>query len=236
MHYHTFKRSLLMAVCLLTAGHSLYAQKIVERRLEYSPGQKIVFDLPIGKSIVLHGWDKNEVSLTATIDINSNRLNEAYQLEVQEGEALTFTADLDEDILKGGKAIDCGEGKASYVSYNDKEQVVVCAYIHYVINVPRAAILQLKTISADIEAKGLEGDTEIKSISGFIDFNWQERQEAELALKSITGELYTDLDFDILNKKDMPQTVGYTLKGQIGDGGRRLALETISSDIYLRKR
>lgn len=223
-------------LCMLTAGTPLFSQKTVEHTLQYNPGQKIMFDLPFGETIMLSGWDKNEVSLTATVDINNNRLNDAYQLDVQEGETLTFTADLDDTILQNGKAEDCGDGHYSYQSNRNGKQIAVCAEINYIIKVPRSAMLQMKTISADIEAKGLEGDTEIKSISGFIDFNWQERQEAELALKSITGELYTDLDFDILNKKDMPQTVGYTLKGQIGNGGRKLALETISSDIYLRKR
>jgi hypothetical protein len=226
---------LLMLLCLLFVGSPLLAQKVVEHTLEYSQGQEIAFDLPIGKTITITGWDKDEVSLTATVDINNNRLNDAYQLDVQEGQKITFRADLDEEILKDGKAADCPD-HYSYQSYDDGKQIAVCAEINYVINVPRTAMLQLKTISADIEARGLEGDTEIKSISGFIDFNWLPNQEANLALKSITGELYTDLDFDILNKKDTPPVVGYTLKGQIGDGGRTLALETISSDIYLRKR
>ncbi|MEK6477672.1 hypothetical protein WJR50_09060 [Catalinimonas sp. 4WD22] len=236
MQYKSYLKYLLSVVCVVLASSSLFSQKIVEHNLEYRPGQKIMFDLPFGESIMLSGWDKNEVSLTATVDINNNRLNDAYQLEVQEGETLTFTADLDDEILQNGKAEDCGDGHYSYQSNRNGKQIAVCAEINYVIHVPRSAMLQMKTISADIEAKGLEGDTEIKSISGFIDFNWQERQQAELALKSITGELYTDLDFDILNQKENPPTVGYTLKGQIGDGGKRLALETISSDIYLRKR
>lgn len=236
MKNKTYLKYLLPAVCLLMAGTPLFSQKIVEHTLEYTQGQEIIFDLPFGETITLSGWDKNEVSLTATVDINNNRLNDAYRLDVQEGETLTFTADLDDEILQNGKAEDCGDGHYSYQSNRDGKQIAVCSEINYVINVPRAAMLQMKTISADIEAKGLEGDTEIKSISGFIDFNWLAQQEAELALKSITGELYTDLDFDILNKKENPPIVGYTLKGQIGDGGRKLALETISSDIYLRKR
>lgn len=219
---------------LLVAFTSAMAQRVEEQRLAYQPGQKIAFDLPIGKSIRLTGWDRNEIVLVARVTINNNELNDAWHLDVNEGaDLITLKADFDEDRLKEGSAEDCNGGSGYQTMVKD-QRVAVCAEIYYEIMVPQQANISLKTISADVEASGLAGSSQIKAISGFIDFSWPEQQGAELQLKSITGELYTDLDFDILNKKDNPPIVGYTLKGRNKDGGPVLELETISSNIYLR--
>jgi hypothetical protein len=54
-------------------------------------------------------------------------------------------------------------------------------------------------------------------------------------MKSITGELYTDLDMKIMNQQDEIPIVGYEMEGQLGGGGTKMRLETISSNIYVRK-
>jgi hypothetical protein len=54
-------------------------------------------------------------------------------------------------------------------------------------------------------------------------------------MKTITGEVYSDLDINFLNKKDTPQIVGYLLKGTLNGGGAEVHLESISNDVFLRK-
>lgn len=227
------KKEVLTAIfCLLLSP--VMAQKIIEKKIPYQEGKELSFNLPIGERIKITGWDKKEVAVTATVNINNNTLNEAYQLEVDEGNGIKIAASLDEEILATGKAEDC-DGNYSFHSNKEGKNSAVCVEILYEIQVPRSASLKLETISADVEATGLENSSQIKSISGFIDFSWPSQKDANLQLKSITGELYTDLNFDILNKQDSPPIVGYTLKGRKGNGGPTLDLETISSDIFLRK-
>lgn len=225
-------------ICLLACGLLLLrpaiAQKVVEKTVPYKEGQQISLELPIGKTINVRGWDKNQVALTATVNLNNNTLNEAYQLKVEEGEQIRIVASLDEALLEGGRAEDCQDG-SNFSSMRYGEGFTVCADIAYELKVPRTAALKLETINADVEVKGLEGPAQLKSISGFIDFSWPQQKEAELKLQSTTGELYTDLSFDMLNKEDNPPIVGYMLKGRKGEGGPMLELETISSNIYLRK-
>lgn len=227
-------QSLKIIALLLVVVTSARAQRVEEQRLPYQQGQEIAFDLPIGKSIQVTGWDRDEVVLLARITINNNQLNEAWELDVNEGtDRVTFKAGFDEEMLKDANAEDCNEG-AGYQTIRENQRVAICAEIFYEIKVPRQADISINTISADVEASGLAGASQIKAISGFIDFSWPQQQGAELQLKSITGELFTDLDFDILNKQDSPPIVGYTLKGRNKNGGPRLELETISSNIYLR--
>lgn len=227
-------RQILLPAFTLFFITSVQAQKVVEKSAAYTDGQEIVLELPIGKTIKITGWDKKEVALKASVNINNNTLNEAYSLEVAEGEAIRMEAALDEEKLKNGKAEDCTTNYSFQTTRNGK-QTTVCAEIFYEIRVPRTANLRLETISADVEATGLAGPTHLKSISGFIDLSWPQQQDAELQLKSITGELYTDLAFDILYKKENAPLVGYDLKGRNGKGGPLLELETISSNIYLRQ-
>lgn len=226
---------LVLAICLCFSISPLFAQKVIEKRIAYRAGQDISLNLPLGENIKISGWDKNEVVLTASVNINNNKLNEAYQLEVREGNSIQMEARLDEKMLENGRAEDCDDNY-SFQSNRNGENSTVCVKISYEIKVPSTAALKLETISANVEATGLENSSHIKSISGFIDFSWPAEKEANLQLKSVTGELYTDLSFDILNQQDSPPIVGYTLNGKKGNGGPTLDLETISSDIFLRKR
>lgn len=228
------KHPIFLLACLYFFISPVMAQKVIKKKVAYKEGQPISFNLPIGKTIKVTGWDKNEVSLTASVNINNNKLNEAYRLEVEEGKGIHMEASLDEEMLKSGNDEDC-DNHYSFQRHSNGENATVCIEITYEIKVPRSASLKLETISADVDATGLENSSHIKSISGFIDFSWPSEKEAELQLKSITGELYTDLSFDILNKQDTPPVVGYTLRGRKGKGGPTLDLETISSDIFLRK-
>lgn len=227
-------KNFLIPACALFCLSPVLAQKVVEENIAYKEGQEIVLELPIGKTIKITGWDKKEVALNASVNINNNTLNEAYSLAVEEGEEIRIVAELDDEMLKNGKAEDCNEN-FSFQTIKNGSRTAVCADIFYEIKVPRTANLKLETISADVEAAGLEGPTNLKSISGFIDLSWPQQKDAELQLKSITGELYTDLTFDILNKKEDAPMVGYDLKGRNGKGGPLLELQTISSNIYLRR-
>ncbi|WP_017730281.1 DUF4097 family beta strand repeat-containing protein [Nafulsella turpanensis] len=232
----TAVNKLLLLLCFLLTSAGLQAQqKVIKKNIPYQQGQQIQLDLPIAETIKLSGWDRNEVALVATVNINNNTLNEALVLEVEESEAaIQLEASFNEEMLKKGRAADCPGAQTSYRE-DDGEGYTTCTDIVYELKVPRRADLKLETISANVEAEGLQGDNQIKSISGFIDFSWPQQQEADIYLQSVTGELYTNLDFDILNQEKTPPMVGYELKGKKGDGGPLLELETISSNIYLRK-
>ena len=81
--------------------------------------------------------------------------------------------------------------------------------------------------------------TSISNTSGFIDVTLPSNTKADLVLKSVTGEIYTDLDikFETNEKQgDMRRIGGHNLKGTINGGGVEVALKTISDDIYLRKK
>jgi DUF4097 and DUF4098 domain-containing protein YvlB len=60
--------------------------------------------------------------------------------------------------------------------------------------------------------------------------------KANLALRSISGEIYTDFDLNLGKGPDnMSRVGGQTVSGNINGGGPTLSLKTISGDIFVRK-
>jgi len=77
----------------------------------------------------------------------------------------------------------------------------------------------------------------ISNISGIVDVTLPGNTKANLKMKSITGEIYSDLDLSLGQSKGPMKRVGggHTVEGSINGGGVEISLNTISSDIYLRK-
>jgi hypothetical protein len=212
-----------------------FAQKIVEKTLPYSNDQKIDMNLKFGEHIQVNAWDKKEVYIKAVIEINGGKLNDALVMNFTSDKgAIRVLADFDKQLIKQGRREDCPSEDGSFSGYHDGNNYV-CSTITYQVYIPKGAGLDLETISANIDLKDITGPVHAKSISGYVDMNWPVKQGASVAMKTITGEVYSDLDISFLNKKDSPQIVGYLLKGTVNGGGPDVHLESISNDVFLRK-
>lgn len=79
--------------------------------------------------------------------------------------------------------------------------------------------------------------TAISSISGEIDITLPAAAKSNLKLRSINGEMYTDFDLGTKNSKDGLMKIGgmANIDGAINGGGVEMSLNTISSNIYIRK-
>lgn len=76
----------------------------------------------------------------------------------------------------------------------------------------------------------------ISLVSGNLDVTLPASAKANLKMRSVTGEIYTDFDLVMAQKADHLHRVGgQTVEGTIGGGGPAFSLNTISGDIYLRK-
>ena len=86
-----------------------------------------------------------------------------------------------------------------------------------------------------------EKPTSITNVSGEVDVTLPADTKANLKTKSISGEVYTDLEVLTDKKgdpksKDMKQWGGYETKGTINGGGVEMRLESISGNVYIRKK
>ncbi len=82
-----------------------------------------------------------------------------------------------------------------------------------------------------------EKPTSISVISGAIDVTLPANAKANLSLRSITGEMYTDFDLGLKTSKDGLSKVGggHNIEASTNGGGVEVQLKSISSNIYLRK-
>lgn len=221
-------------IVLFWVNIPLMAQKKIEKHLKYSPGQEVDLNLKFADSIRVRYWDKPEVSVAIDVKINNGKLDEAFLVKTSETkETVRLETDLDSELTKQGKPEDC-PGGGNYNVTNGHVQSATCAEIRYLVYLPRKAALRLSTINGNVLVEGSGAPVSVKTISGFVDMTWPSSRGAELSLKSITGEVYSDLAIQFRGEKKKNPMVGYNIKGIARDGGPQLHLESVSNDIYLR--
>lgn len=232
------KKIWTIALLWLVTMAAVQAQsKTVERTLAIPANNKVDLQLKFGENIKIAAWDKKEAYIKVTYEINDGKLNEALLLNFEsDNNSARVNVDLDKELTKKGQATDCPDNNYSqYSSGKDGSRSFVCATINYEIFLPANTDLTIETINGNIEIRGLTGPVQAKSISGFVDMNWAANKGAAVALKTITGEVYSDLNIDLAGKKQKNPMVGYELKGNVNGGGLAIKLESISNDIYFRK-
>jgi hypothetical protein len=238
----------LLLVLAASGSQPATAQKIIEKTANLAAGQRLFLNLRQASSIRVRAGASGKMTLKATVNINQNKLNDALLLTVeQSGDELRVASDFSKEMLRNAQPGDCPNGGSfygdTYISsgkHNGNNQHnwpnQVCALIDYEITMPAEAALRLSTLSGNIDIVGLTGPIEAKSLSGFVDVAWPATKGAELSLKTITGEVYTDQEIAFTNLREKNPIVGYQLHGTLSGSGPLVKLESISNDVYFRKR
>jgi hypothetical protein len=74
------------------------AQKIIEKHIGFSKKDLVVLNIPIADSIKVLTWNRNEVYIKASIDVNNNRDNDLYKMVFGDsGSTVGVIATLDYD-------------------------------------------------------------------------------------------------------------------------------------------
>ncbi len=98
----------------------------------------------------------------------------------------------------------------------------------------------INTLSADVEimfsALSQAGPTSITSTSGDIDISMPAGTKGNFELKTVSGEIYTNLEFQFDDEEGMRRWGGgMTADAALNGGGVRVTIGCISGDVYLRK-
>ncbi|MEO0341574.1 MAG: hypothetical protein AAF242_20490, partial [Bacteroidota bacterium] len=107
-----------------------------------------------------------------------------------------------------------------------------CLDFEFVVYAPSNVKLNLSTISGDIEIPKWEGAIRAKSISGALDVSMNPRVAKDIKVKSVTGEVYTDLDIRL---DEGSTSYSKRMNTSLNGGGSLTRLETVSGDIFIRK-
>lgn len=229
-------KNTLLLFAMFFLARSVFAQKIITKTLPLSADQAVRLNLKFGDSIQVRYWDKSDVSMRIAVLINNGKLNDALRVETtSDAQAVSVKTDFDQELIKQGRSDDCPGSRSTWQTNKNGESYSVCSTINYVIFLPRKAALHLETINGNIDIQGATSPVWAKSISGFVDLSWAGTKGANVAMKTITGEVYSDLAIDFKNKRPKHPIVGYLLEGTLLSGGPDVRLESISNNIFLRK-
>jgi hypothetical protein len=115
----------------------------------------------------------------------------------------------------------------------------------------KSSAIRLTNISGSVEASSIGGDINVefarlsqenpssfKVVGSTIDVVLPASTKADIRMKSISGEVYTDFDLALNETKDGLRKVGggHMVEGKANGGGVSLNLESIGSDIFIRKK
>lgn len=244
------KPILFILVLLLGITSFAVAQnmtKVEETTYKIPSGKKIDANLKFAKDIVISSWNRSEIGLKKTITYSEEALLAVDKQTVNEKNG-TLIIETDYDMKdRDNDRYNCWSCNDD--NWNGRE--CVCFQISYELLLPTGMSLELETISGDIsmgnysggemnlnsisggiEIKDYRGSIRAKSISGFVDFTSPGNQGVDVAFKSVTGEIYTDFDM----KLDEGSTAwSKRLNRSVNGGGKKVALETVSGDIFFRK-
>ncbi len=226
------KITALALLCCLFAVRLQAQPKIVEKTMTVPADKKIDLNFPFGNNIKITTWDRKDAAVKMTYLVNGGRLNNALQPNfTAENGVARIDVKFDRALMKTGRPEDCPDNQQSMNHYyQDGVEIYTCQQIEYEVFVPRDADLTVESIHCNMEIRGLTGPVRAKSIHGFVDMSWPQKKGAEVTLKTVHGDVFSDLAIKFAGKKDQNR-----LTGSVNGGGTGITLETIHNNVYLRQ-
>jgi hypothetical protein len=208
-------KTLTIIVVFLLCFGPVKAQQIIEKHIDFSGKELLALKIQIADSINVQTWNKNEVYVRASVNINENKDNEAYVTSFEEtGSTVAVNAKFKDKYFKG-KNNCCNESD-----------------IFWQVFIPENTRFSVETINGNITITGKTKEMHVKSISGYIDLAVPSDKQADLDFSTISGTMYSNHEL-ALNKKHTGVPCKITEK--FNNGGAPIRLETISGDIFFRK-
>lgn len=222
------KKNLLFALgCMAVLFAN--AQKIVEKHMAFTPNTLVSMNFQISDSIRIISWNKNEVYIKSSINVNDNKNNDNYIMNFDES---------DNNIhIKGKLEFEKGKGCCGNNDDNHSGNCCCCcsSNIIHEVYIPENSDISVETINGNIVVSGNIAGIRARTISGYIDLAVSPQRKADLKLHTITGTMYSNFDLP-REGGSMRKVGGNTVMTQLnGDGGKPIDLSTISGDIFVRK-
>lgn len=230
-------KKIFLALLILTIALNGFAQRKVDETYRVTSGQKVKLHLKFAREIkVVHGTG-SDLRLTASVNIDEGAGNSAYQLKTSDASGIFQVEDDYGDYFEKKRKESNGKSygtdiEISYVIYVPENiSLVVKSISGDLIAENFKGELETDLVSGDVNIKGYKGKLQLKTVSGNLDVAMN---TANIDAQTVTGTIYSDLDINIQNKKEG----GYSshIKGTVNDGKELVKLETVSGNIYMRKK
>ncbi|MFT3934142.1 MAG: hypothetical protein QM726_11040 [Chitinophagaceae bacterium] len=235
------KLFLLAAGCLLSA--SLAAQSPVTKTYPVTAGQpiKLRFDYPIVK---VSSWDKNEVSVTATVNINDHENDAAFTLSGENEAGTLVIKDEIKDMDKlprrytlvqnGQKTIYRSREEFDLAKKGKHEQSYEGTDINIVveIKVPAQSAIDIKSVYGIVEMVDFHAPVVVDATYGGIDATINTSNTGKLKATTSYGQIFSNLDLKITDHTE--RDFFSSITAEPGKGPSYSFTSTYGK-IYLRK-
>ncbi|MDW3196717.1 MAG: hypothetical protein R8G66_30345 [Cytophagales bacterium] len=214
-------KNLTLFTLLFFATFMVSAQKTVEDRQPVNGQQTLKLDFPFADEIRIETWDKSEVLVEAIVNINDNEDNDLFEIRSSATERRIYM-EMDERVWD-----DRSKKKSKKNCWNSE--------INIKVFLPKSLEIDAETISGDYELAYYGKPFYFKTVSGDLDLSVDPDADLDFMVKTVTGEVYSDLDLSYPRGKDgLRQIVGMDVEGRLNNGGEILELKTVSGNVFLR--
>ncbi|MEQ9402335.1 MAG: hypothetical protein RIM99_02010 [Cyclobacteriaceae bacterium] len=214
---------LTILLCLITIGLSAQSKRVTEK-VDVNGQSRLKLEFAFADLIEFKSWDKNEILVQVDVEINDGEHNDIFSLNSSKTTSTVYI-EMDKDMWN---KVDRDWRRRNNTWRSE---------INYAVFLPEGIEVEANTISGDYEFEYFGSVMRLKTISGAIDMTVPLNEGLDFRAKTISGEVYSDIEIKFpYGKEGLRQIVGQKVYGRISDGGKELSFETISGDIYLRKK
>lgn len=240
------KKSILIAVMLL-AGITANAQSEISESYPLTNEDKISIKFEYPTLVKIHTWQKNEVKVEATIEIDGGNKDETFSLKgksergtfylkskltgLSKSENYFFSSDDDDGesvrIKEKGRTIVVGNDDA--LSHRGVEiEIVVDVYV------PESLAVDVNAKFGLVEVLDLPHRLDVDSEFGGIDVSVNAKDISELDASTAWGQIYSNLE-DSMDLRG-GDSIGEVMRASLNSSGqKKLYLDSQFGNVYLRK-
>ncbi|MCH5718587.1 hypothetical protein [Niabella hibiscisoli] len=238
------KRALL---CLLLTGslQFLLAQTIIEKRYKASKDQPVLLQFSYPK-VKVSSWNKDEIYVKATVNINNNKQNDRFALQDEiNGGKLIISDSVDLKNIDPQYFVEVDgvkkqfETKADFESYRAAHKgEKIAAYsstnnvdVQIEIMLPEKDYITIQSKFGLVEVQSYQGPLTVQTEYGKIDARLKETEVGKIKLTNHYGKIYSDFDLKPTEKEDK---TFYTSLTALPGKGPAYELSSKFGNIYLR--
>lgn len=239
---------ILMVVLLAVAAGRAAGQTMMDKTLPYLPGQTIVMRFDYPELITLSTWDKNEISIHASVLINGGENDDAFVLTNNtKDNAVSIRNEL-KNLDQIPKLITVTEG-AKKITFRSTEELKkyendfgrrfqsksygVDMDIKLEIKIPKNVATRIESVYGMVEIKNFNAPLTVESTYGGVDAALRESATGELSAETNYGEIYTNFSARF-NGKEADQNFHTYVSAKPGNGPN-YNFTSRYGNVYIRK-
>ncbi|HCN51202.1 MAG TPA: hypothetical protein DIT10_19265 [Chryseobacterium sp.] len=223
------------------------AQTPVNKNFSVNKNQKVLLKFDYPELIKISTWDKDEIQISGTVNINDNESNNAFLIkDSKDGNSLVVEGTVPDVENLPHKITVKHEGKK--LSFKTREEYQefckvnnvtfntvntgVEIHIELEIKVPKSLQTQIESKYGIIEVKNFGGEITATSTYGSVDATIVEKNIGKITAETSYGQIYSNLDTQFIGKDS---TGFHTLVTTMPGKGSQYNLKSKYGNVYLRK-